>query len=436
MNANAKALIRYIFPALGGLFVTYLYNVVDGIFVGQGVGSAALGAVNIAVPFITFVVAVTAMFPMGGATVVAIRTGRGDKEGTNHAFMTAFSLTLLMAAVLMAVGMVFSQQIVDISGARNLSPEMREMAAQYLFYYSAFSIPMLMGTCLSVFVRNDGSPTLSFIGMCAGAAANIFLDWLFIFPLQMGVIGAAIASGLGQVLTVLVLLTHFLRRRGDLRIRRFQLSGALMGKVCKRGVPEAVTQLTTPVTALCYNLMLARLIGDIGVSTFSVLSFIYSLANAILSGVAQGLQPLWGQCYGRKDSEEMAWYFRSGLIINIVLSVLIYGALFSFDVPVIRIFNREPELIQEASAALPLFALSFIPMALNLIYTAYFFSTKRTGTANAIAVSRGIVVKALLIFCLPLVFGTEAIWVAPFVTEVITLAAAIVLRKTSKLVYR
>ncbi len=436
MNTNAKALIRYIFPALGGLFVTYLYNVVDGIFVGQGVGSAALGAVNIAVPFITFVVAITAMFPMGGATVVAIRMGRGDREGANHAFMTAFSLTLLMSAVLMAAGMVFSRQIVDISGASKLSAEMREMAAQYLFYYSAFSIPMLMGTCLSVFVRNDGSPTLSFVGMCAGAAANIFLDWLFIFPLQMGVIGAAIASGLGQVLTVLVLLTHFLRRKGDLRIRRFQLSGALIGKACKRGVPEAVTQLTTPVTALCYNLMLSRLIGDIGVSTFSVLSFIYSLANAILSGVAQGLQPLWGQCYGRKDSKGIVLYFRSGLIINIVLSVLIYGVLFFFNVPVIRIFNREPELIQEASAALPLFALSFIPMALNLIYTAYFFSTKRTGTANAIAISRGIAVKALLIFCLPLVFSTGAIWIAPFVTEIITLVAAIVLSKASKLVYR
>lgn len=436
MNAKAKTLIRYILPALGGMFVTYLYNVVDGIFVGRGVGSAALGAVNIAVPFITFAVAVTAMFPMGGATVVAIRMGRGDKDGANHAFMTAFSLTLLMAVLLMAAGMVFSRQIVDISGARRLSTELREMAAQYLFYYSAFSVPMLMGTCLSVFVRNDGSPELSFVGMCAGAAANIFLDWLFIFPLQMGVIGAAVASGLGQVLTVLVLLTHFLRRRGDLRIWRFGLSGALIRKVCRRGVPEAVTQLTTPVTALCYNLMLARLIGDIGVSTFSVLSFIYSLANAILSGVAQGLQPLLGQCYGKRDGVGLMWYFRRGLIINAALSVLIYGALLFFDVPVVRIFNQEPALIQTASAALPLFALSFVPMALNLICTAYFFSTKRTGTANVIAVSRGIAVKAVMIFCLPLAFGTKVIWIAPFVTEVITLAAAVVLGRTSKLVYR
>ena len=294
---------------------------------------------------------------------------------------------------------------------------------------------MLIGACLAVFVRNDGSPTLSFVGMCAGAAANIFLDWLFIFPFKMGLVGAAVASGLGQFLTVLVLLTHFVRRKGDLRFKPFKRDSALIKKVCKRGVPEAVTQLTTPVSALCYNLVLARMIGDIGVSTFSILSFIYSLANAILSGAAQGLQPLWGQCYGRKDAEEMAWYFRSGLIINIVLSALIFGVLFFFDAPVIRIFNKEAELVQTASAALPLFALSFIPMALNLIYTAYFFSTKRTGT-NAIAISRGVAVKALMIFCIPMLFGTDAIWLAPLVTEILTLIAAAVLSRTSRLIYR
>ena len=121
MNTKTKSLFAYIFPALGGLFVTYLYNVMDGIFVGQGVGSAALGAVNIGVPFITFVVAIAAMFPMGGATVVAIRMGRGDKDGANHAFMTAFSLTVLLSILLMVVGMAFSQQIVDLSGAGTVS---------------------------------------------------------------------------------------------------------------------------------------------------------------------------------------------------------------------------------------------------------------------------------------------------------------------------
>ena len=433
MNDKLKNLWRYIFPAMGGLFVTYLYNVVDGIFVGQGVGAAALGAVNIGVPFITFSVAVAAMFPMGGATVVAIRMGRGDKEGANHAFMTSVALTLLVSLLLTVAGMVFCEQIIGMSGGRTLSGAMRDMAVDYLFYYCAFSVPMLISTCLSVFVRNDGSPTLSFAGMCAGAGANIFLDWLFIFPMGMGVIGAAIASGLGQVLSVAVLLSHFVRGRGSLRFRRFHLSGALAVKICKRGVPEAVSQLTTPVTALCYNLMLARLVGDIGVSTFSVLSFIYSLANAILSGVAQGLQPLWGNCYGEQDTDGMNEYFRWGIRINATLSVAIYGLLLFFTEPVIRIFNQDLELVQNASAALPLFSLSFIPMALNLIYTAFLYSTKRTLQADAISFSRGIVLKAAAIFFLPVLLGGDAIWLAPLAAEMLTLLLAWMLFKTSNL---
>ena len=331
-------------------------NVMDGIFVGQGVGSAALGAVNIGVPFITFAVAIVAMFPMGGATIIAIRMGRDDKDGANNAFMTALTLTVLTAVILTVVGTVFSQQIVDLSGARKLGEEMRRMSADYLFYYSAFSLPMLMSNCLSVFVRNDGSPTLSFVGMCTGAVSNIFLDWLFIFPLQMGVIGAAVASGLGQIVSLLVLLSHFICKHGNLRIRRFTIQPVLIRKICKRGAPEAVTQLTTPVTALCYNLVLAGLVGDIGVSTYSVLSFIYSLANAVLSGVAQGLQPLWGNSYGKQDTKEINDYFRFGMAINLVLSVLVSAGLILFDEPAIRIFSQDMELINAASKALPVFA--------------------------------------------------------------------------------
>ena len=436
MNPRVKQLCSYIFPAVGSLFVTYLYNVMDGIFVGQGVGSAALGAVNIGVPFITFAVAIVAMFPMGGATIIAIRMGRDDKDGANQAFMSSLTLTILTAVALTIMGTVFSQQIVDLSGARDLGDEMRRMSADYLFYYSAFSLPMLMSNCLSVFVRNDGSPALSFVGMCAGAVSNIFLDWLFIFPLQMGVIGAAVASGLGQIVSLLVLLSHFIRKHGNLRIRRFTIQPVLIRKICKRGAPEAVTQLTTPVTALCYNLVLAGLVGDIGVSTYSVVSFIYSLANAVLSGVAQGLQPLWGNSYGKQDTKEINDYFRFGIAINLVLSVLVSAVLILFDEPAIRIFSQDMELINAASKALPVFALSFIPMALNLVYTSLLYSTKRTKQSDIIAICRGIVVKAIAIFCIPVIWGSKAIWAAPFVAEMITFAIAVVLTRKTKLIYQ
>ena len=283
--AKNTRLAQYIFPSAGGLCVTYLYNIVDGIFVGQGVGHQALAAVNITVPFITTLVAISSLFAMGGSTVIAIRLGRGDKKGANNAFMCAFVMTLLLSVILLLVGTIFPRQIAQLCGS---SEAILPLAVKYLFYYTAFSIPFLLSNCLSVFVRNDGAPGLAFWGMCAGAAANIFLDWLFIFPLQMGIKGAAIASGLGQLLSFLLLIGHFVRKKGDLHIERFENSAALIGKICKRGVPECVSQLNTPVTALCYNWALMNTLGDMGVSTFSILSFIYSLANAILPAAALG----------------------------------------------------------------------------------------------------------------------------------------------------
>ena len=125
----------------------------------------------------------------------------------------------------------------------------------------------------------------------------------------------------------------------------------------------------------------------------------------------------------------MGWYFRCGIIINSILSILIYGMLFFFNEPIICIFNRDADLVRTASSVLPLFFLSLIPMALNLIYTAFFFSTKRTGAANSIAISRGIIVKALAIFCIPALFGKDTIWLAPFAAEIVTLMFALKIRK-------
>lgn len=432
MNENFKELNRYVLPAVGGLCVTFLYNIVDGIFVGQGVGATALGAVNISVPFVTSAVALASMFPMGSATIIAFRSARGDKEGANNAFMSALTVTTILSIFLMLIGMIFSREIVLLCGGNNLSEEMVEMGSQYLFYYMAFCLPMLMSPCISVFVRNDGAPGLAFVGMCIGAVTNIFLDWLFVFPLGLGIIGAAVASGLGQVLSCVVLLSHFVRKKGDLRIEKFPINLSLMGTICKRGVPEAASQLTTPVTSFCYNTVLASMMGDLGISTFSVLSFIFSLANAILMGVAQGMQPLWGKSYGMNDKKSLSYYFKTSMLINVVSSILIFVLLTIFSEQAVKIFNSEPNLVESGSSALPIFASSFIPMAINLIIAGYFFSIQRTREANIISLSRGVVLKAIAIFLVPMIFGTNAVWLPPLVAEVITLILALIIINIDK----
>lgn len=422
MQKRTRTLIRYIVPSAGGLCVTYLYNIVDGMFVGQGVGALALAAVNITVPFITALVAFSSLFAMGGSTIIAIRLGRGDTKGANDAFMTSLLLTLLLSFVLLAVGTLFPEPIARLCGS---SEELLPMAKEYLFFSTAFSIPFLLSNCLANFVRNDGAPGLAFAGMCAGAGGNIFLDWLFIFPLQMGIAGAAIASGLGQLFSFALLLSHFVRRRGQLRIGRFRFSGALALEICKRGVPECVSQLNTPVTAFCYNWVLRGTLGDMGVAAFSVLSFLSSLANAVLSGVAQGLQPLWGRAFGCDETEELHALFRTGLRIGLVCGGALYALFFLFRIPLIQLFNRDASLVALTAAALPVFALSFLFMAVNLICTAYFYSTQQTFRADGIAFSRGVLLKAAAIFLLPALLGGQAVWAAAALAEALTLPLCI-----------
>ena len=140
---------------------TFLYNIVDGIFVGRGVGALALAAVNITVPFITTLVAVSTLFAMGGSTVIVIRLGRGDKKGANDAFMTALVLTFLLSIFLLLVGIVFPEQIARLCGS---SDAVLPLAKEYLFFYTAFAIPFLLSNCLAIFVRNDGAPGLDSSG--------------------------------------------------------------------------------------------------------------------------------------------------------------------------------------------------------------------------------------------------------------------------------
>ncbi len=222
-----------------------------------------------------------------------------------------------------------------------------------------------------------------------------------------------------------ILLFHFIKKRGTLKFSLIKPSLSLVEKVLKRGLPEAMTQLATPVTGLCFNIVLAEIYGDTGVSAFSVLSFLYSLVNAILSGVSQGLQPLWGQCFGMEDNKGVTKITKTGIVINLCLSAFLVALLTVFNTEAVMIFTDDKDVISTAKKALPIFALSFLPMAQNLIITSCMFSTKRTIKADAVALSRGVVLKAAAIFTCGAVLPSHLIWISPLISEGLTLLIAV-----------
>ena len=251
----------------------FVLTIVDGIFVGNGVGTDALGAVNLGMPFVMVVSAFSALLTIGGVAVAAVRFGRGDDSGANQAFMHSVLAIIVVFAAFTVAGMLFAKPLAVLLGANETFVK---MVSDYIFWYSLFSIPAGLHTCLSSFCRNDGNPKISTMAALISTTANIFLDWLFVFPLQKGVAGAAIATGLSQVLAVITLLTHYLGKKGKLRFYKFKVKFSLYKKIVLRGIPELVSQFAAPITTYSMNRMLIG-ISDQHVNAFSVIGYASSL---------------------------------------------------------------------------------------------------------------------------------------------------------------
>lgn len=429
MKACRKEIVRYVVPSVGSMVVTFLYIVVDGIFVGRGVGPDALAAVNLALPFAALITSLADLITMGGASVTAIRLGRGDRTGARAAFNASLGMAFSLAVAISAAGMLWTDAISLVSGS---SVRLLGLTSEYIFYYSAFAIFMVMAICLSAFVRNDGRPGLAFWGMIAGAVCNIFLDWLFIFPFGMGVKVAAIASGLGQILTLAVLSVHFIGGRGELKISPRIPDSTLAGKIVKRGLPEFITQMSQPITVLCFNLVVMRELGEVGLAAYSVICYLTSLVHAVLMGVANGVQPLFGRSFGEKNRAGLKTYLRFGIGINLSLSLALYLLLAFGGSGMIGIFKPDAEMFGIASGALGVYAFSFILASVNILLTTYLFSTKRTGAAVLTAMLRSCGLNVLLIFAIPAFFGGRHLWMSITVVELVTLGAGLLILGASR----
>lgn len=280
---------------------------------------------------------------------------------------------------------------------------------------------------MSAFVRNDGAPRLAFWGMVVGAVSNIALDWLFIFPLQMGVKGAAIASDLGQVMACLLLSTHFIRRKGALSLSVRVLEPGLRREILLRGLPEFVNQMGQPVTIFCYNLLVMRLLGDIGVSAFSVVNYLVVITTAVFMGVSQGVQPLISRSFGEQNETRERFFFQKGLKVNFLLALSVNLIMLVFGKGIISVFNSDAQLISIAYSCINTYGISFLFASVNIVWITHLLATKRTGQSILLSVLRGFLCNTLFIFLVPALLGDRAVWTGIIVAELVAMEIAIAL---------
>ncbi len=428
MTNRKTNLIKYIIPSLISNAAYYVLTIVDGMFVGNGVGTDALGAVNIAFPFVMIVGAIAALFTIGGVAVAAVRLGRGDVKGANQAFMHSTVINIVTFFILTILCLIFADKIAILLGAND---SYLEMVIDYIFWYSIFLIPAGLYTCLSTFCRNDGNPKLATIAAIVCTILNIFGDWLLVYPLQMGIGGAAIATGVSQLFAVLVLLIHFIFKKGNLRISKFTFQLSLYKKIIIRGLPEMVSQFAAPITITAMNYILMDM-GNANVNAYSVIGYAGSLFASLMYGLSTGLQPLFGQSYGAKEDDDLKYYLHNGLVIAIIGGIIIFGLTFVIGEPISILFGADQEALEIVVKALPKYCINFVFATSSAVLASYLFSTKRSQYATILNVCRSIIFNFLCITLLPRIFGNDFVWYSMGVSEFICVIIAVVLWKVSE----
>lgn len=415
---SLKKLFGYIIPAIIGQAVFFLFTIIDGIFVGNGVGEAALGAVNIVLPFVLIINALNLLIGIGGATIGAVAKGSNDRHRMNESFLHAVTFAGVLIALISLLCVLFRTQIGYLLGANETYIG---YVTDYLFYYSMFLLPGTLSMVLQFFCRLDDAPVLVMIATVVSSLLNIFLDWLFVFPLQMGVGGAAIATGISQTVSLLILMGHLFSGKGLLRFSGFRFRFSFLGEMLSCGIPEAVAQLATPVATLCMNIVLLDLIGEVAVNAFSIISYVSAFCLSVIIGVSEGVQPLLGQAHGQQNKKALQFYFRSSAITTLLGSALVYGLLILFSGPICRLFGADSITTEYTIRVMPVNAWAFIVMSLNVLISTYLYSTLHTKTAVVVNALRGLVITPLVIFTLPYLFGGYVTWFTFGIYELLSL---------------
>lgn len=427
-----KLFLNYLIPTVTGMLVMSLHIVIDGIFVGRGVGSDGLAAVNIAVPLFSFFIATGLLIGLGGATVVAIKFGEGNDEEACSIFTQSIVLIVIAVLIVMFLCQINLEKLAYALGANDRILFQVEGYMKNLLY---FGLVYGLADALSCFVRNDGAPLLSMICMVVGAVINCALDYVFIFIFNWGVEGAALATGIGNTISTIILLMHFILKRGKLKFIKTSFNFSEIKRVLKVGFPSFLTEISMAVIICAHNLVLISITGELGVSAYSIISYINTLIILIFLGIAQAVQPIISFNLGAGEYKRVQESFKLAVRTAVIVGIcsLFIGLLWGENMVKMFIENNT-ELIALATEGIKLYFINYLFMGFNIVVATYFQAIEKPKFSNIVTVCRGLlfVVAALLI--LPKLLNVNGVWLAVPTAELLTTLVSVFLLKSVPIV--
>ena len=428
--------LHFIAATVASLMVFSLYSIVDGLFVAKGVGEYAMSAVNLAVPFTNVLFSIAIIFAVGSSTIIAIYLGQEQGEKANGLFSQNLALLVAIGLTISVLVFVFLEPFARLLGARGVT---LPYTIDYLKGLAPFAVCFIVSYNMEVLIKTDGYPKLAILTVVIGCLTNCVLDYIAIFVLDLGVWGAAVATGLSQLLTCVIYLAHFLQGHNTFHLVRFKMDWSIYRRLLPIGFADGVTELCNGVMIFLFNRVILRCLGDDGLVCYTIIAYVNTLIVNTMLGISQGSQPLISYHYGKEDATGYRKLLRYGFTAVGIMTGIIFAAVMGLAPQVARLFlgAENAPLVAASAGALRRYGLSYLLVGGNILMGGFLTAVEQPKGAISISVGRGLLFQATALVVLAYAVGGSAIWFAPVISEALCAVMAVwflrrFLRKTAE----
>ena len=412
-----KTFLSILVPTILMNLTTAIGSMADAVIIGQYLDELSLSVVTYATPIYMIINMIAALFAIGGCIAVSVDTGKGDKTGANKAFSISAICLVFLSMILFFAGVFFSRQITFLLGAGNeLVFDKVKTYVQIILLGAPIFILNIAG---AFFVRNDGRPTLSMVGMISGMGIDIILNLVFVGFMSMGVAGAAISTVIGQGVGLIIVGSHFLSKKNTLKFR-FAFDSSVC-RIIKNGFGSALSFVYQFVTIMVMNHYVVRLSGPEGIVIYTVVFNLCTVSLAVFEGLSQTTQPMISLYFGEKSNKKIKDSVKLSVLSAVIICGSVMAILEAFPAIVPHMFGiSESGLIQQSALAVRIYTTSMFIMTLNVIIGNYLQSIEFGQITSVLVSLRCCVLLLVCVFVLGELFGLGGIWAAYTVAEILT----------------
>lgn len=409
MNVK-KQFAKYVSLNILGMVGMSCYIIADSFFIAKAEGANGLTALNLVLPLYNLIFAIGSMVGVGSAIRYSVLKTRGDSSADSYLF-NALLFTAVLGLVFTFIGIFAPEKLLTLLGADRT---IVETGRDYTRIFMCFSPIFMWNYVANAYVRNDGSPTVAMIATLSSSLFNIVFDYVLMFPLKMGMKGAALATVLSPVLGITICSFHLFSKRSNVKIKPCVPSIKRLISSCQVGIPAFVGEMSSGIITLVFNYVLLSLAGNIVVAAYGVVANVSLVTLAVFNGIAQGSQPLISRNHGAERQSDVNSLKKLSLIVALVMGIILYVVMYFATDPIVAVFNSEhnAQLAKYANTGVKLYFIGVLFAGLNIVGSSFFSAVEKAKEAAVISVLRGFVLVVLFVLILPKALGVNGVWLS------------------------